>query len=106
MEAGIELDKLIMPDKEVGERWKWLISSIGVDPSIVRNREIQLILKLVEERVKVLAWDDREGYLEYDFNTVPKNEYGEVQYDQLALKDFGIDYQEYLACITKLQIKS
>jgi len=84
-----------MTDKEVGERWKALFGEIDRDPSIVRNREIQLILKLVEERTKVLGLEDSEGYLEYNFSTVPKNEYGEVQYDQFACRDFGIDYQEY-----------
>ena len=84
-----------MTDQEVGERWKALYGEIDRDPSIVRNREIQLIIKLVEERTKVLGLEDSEGYLEYDFNTAPKNEFGEVQYDQLALEDFGIDYQEY-----------
>jgi len=94
-----------MTDKEVGELWA-IYRKFGTDwPRSDGGEIIQLILKLVEERADNIGHYDAERGLERDFDSLPKNEYGEVQYDQLALEDFGIDYQEYLACITKLQTK-
>ena len=94
MEVGIELDKLIMLDKEVGELWKKLITGIhdtSLTNGLRRNREIQLILKLVEERGKVYSASG--GFHDYD-------------HTRFACNEFGIDYQEYQACITNLQTKS
>jgi len=85
-----------MPDKEVGEFWVKLQLDCGKGIRCDNHGTyFKLIIKLVQERAKVYCIDIWGSYV--------VNEY---PYETYACHDFGIDYQEYLACITKTQTTS
>ena len=81
-----------MEDKEVGELWRHWQEFHG--SSSAAGDVCKLIRKLVDERAKVLGWEDREGY-GHRATRIPLDQWGMPDFILAALEDFSIDPETF-----------